>query len=61
MVKQTQLAAAAAKYPFWTLNDRQLCDFDLLVNGGFAPLKTFLDQTNYESVLDNMRTADGAL
>ena len=29
-----------------TLNDRQTCDFELLVNGGFAPLKGFLNKKN---------------
>ena len=26
----------------WQLTDRQICDLELLLNGGFSPLKGFL-------------------
>lgn len=44
-----------------TLTQRQLCDLEMLLNGGFAPLTTFMNQADYESVLENMRLADGHL
>ncbi|MFQ6614450.1 MAG: bifunctional sulfate adenylyltransferase/adenylylsulfate kinase, partial [Fidelibacterota bacterium] len=47
--------------PSWTLNDRQSCDLELLLNGGFSPLKGFLNQADYESVLDQMRLKNGTL
>lgn len=31
------------------------------MNGGFNPLKGFLSQTDYDSVVDDMRLADGTL
>ena len=37
------------------LDNRQLCDLELILNGGFNPLKGFLNQNDYDSVLDNMR------
>lgn len=40
---------------------RQLCDVEMILSGAFAPLTGFLKQEDYQSVLDNMRTADGAL
>ena len=43
------------------LTPRQICDLELLMNGGFTPLKGFLSQADYDSVLDNMRLADDAL
>lgn len=43
------------------LKPRQVCDAELLLNGGFAPLDGFLNQTDYQSVLDNMRLSDGTL
>ncbi|HEU5280859.1 MAG TPA: bifunctional sulfate adenylyltransferase/adenylylsulfate kinase [Gammaproteobacteria bacterium] len=43
-----------------TLSQRQCCDLELLMNGGFAPLTTFLNQADYESVLNHMRLANGA-
>ncbi|ATI40974.1 adenylyltransferase [Pacificitalea manganoxidans] len=45
----------------WDLTPRQICDLELLMNGGFNPLKGFLTEADYDSVVDNMRTADGAL
>jgi len=44
-----------------TLNSRQICDLELLINGGFNPLEGFLKKNDYESVLKNMRLADGSL
>ena len=45
----------------WDLTDRQLCDLELLMNGGFSPLEGFLGQADYESVLSDMRLANGIL
>ncbi|SLN13975.1 putative bifunctional SAT/APS kinase [Roseivivax jejudonensis] len=43
------------------LSPRQICDLELLMNGGFYPLKGFLGKDDYDSVVDNMRLADGSL
>ena len=32
---------AAANYASWDLTPRQICDLELLLNGGFSPLKGF--------------------
>lgn len=55
------LAAKArlAHLPSWDLTPRQLCDLELLLNGGFAPLEGFLNRDDYESVRDNLRLANG--
>ncbi len=45
----------------WSLTRRQLCDVELLLNGGFSPLNGFLTQRDYDSVLSSMRLADGTL
>ncbi len=43
------------------LTPRQICDLELLMNGGFNPLKGFLSEADYDGVVDNMRLADGTL
>jgi sulfate adenylyltransferase len=44
-----------------TLNDRQLCDFELLSTGTFSPLKGYMTRPDYESVLDRMRLQNNTL
>lgn len=56
-----QLKAESAAYPSVTLSQRQLCDLELLLNGGFSPLNGFMNRATYESVLGGMRLPDGAL
>jgi sulfate adenylyltransferase len=43
------------------LTPRQICDLELLMNGGFNPLKGFLSEDDYNGVVENMRLADGTL
>ena len=47
--------------PSWDLTERQVCDIELLMNGGFSPLTGFMNQADYNSVLADMRLADGTL
>jgi len=51
----------ALNLPDITLNDRQLCDFELLATGVFSPLDGFMTRSDYESVLDRMRLQSGIL
>ncbi|KAF8274460.1 hypothetical protein EI94DRAFT_1713488 [Lactarius quietus] len=43
------------------LSERQLCDLELIINGGFSPLEGFMIQKDYDSVVDTLRLADGTL
>jgi sulfate adenylyltransferase len=43
------------------LNDRQICDLELLATGVFSPLEGFMTRADYESVLDRMRLQNGLL
>jgi sulfate adenylyltransferase len=56
-----KLKLEAGELPSWDLTPRQICDLELLMNGGFNPLKGFLGQADYEGVVENMRLADGTL
>jgi sulfate adenylyltransferase len=56
-----KLKVEAADLPSLDLTPRQICDLELLMNGGFNPLKGFLSQADYDSVVDTMRLVDGAL
>lgn len=51
----------AHELPALTLSARQSCDLELLLNGGFAPLQTFMSKIDYESVLETMRLSTGEL
>jgi sulfate adenylyltransferase len=43
------------------LTERQICDFEMLANEGFAPLDGFLNKEDYENVLKEMRLKNGSL
>lgn len=43
------------------LKERDLLDLELLLNGGFSPLKGYLSQQDYESVLLHCRLKNGVL
>ena len=53
--------ARAREYPSWDLTPRQLCDLELLLNGGFSPLDGFLNRADYDRVVEVMRVSDGML
>lgn len=43
------------------LSERQSCDTQLILNGGFSPLEGFMNQKTYDHVVDNMRLPESNL
>jgi sulfate adenylyltransferase len=56
-----ELKAHSKEWPSWDLSGRQLCDLELLLSGGFSPLRGFMTRADYEGVCHNMRLANGTL
>lgn len=56
-----QLKDEAAKLKDIVLTERQLCDLELIINGGFSPLEGFMNEADYTSVVDTLRLSDGTL
>ena len=36
-----ELKNESLNYKSWVLNERQICDLEMILNGGFAPLNCF--------------------
>jgi sulfate adenylyltransferase len=45
----------------WDLTPRQICDLELLMNGGFSPLRGFMERKDYDGVVASMRLSGGEL
>ncbi|KAF9428719.1 Sulfate adenylyltransferase [Podila epigama] len=58
---RSQLLEEAATLKSIVLTERQLCDLELIISGGFSPLEGFLNEQDYKSVVDNLRLANGVL
>jgi sulfate adenylyltransferase len=48
-------------FPSWDLTARQLCDLELLLNGGFSPLRGFMNKADYEGVCGDMKLISGLI
>jgi len=59
--RAAELKAHSKDWPSWDLTARQLCDLELLMSGGFSPLRGFMNRADYEGVCHNMRLANGTL
>jgi len=59
--RSAELKAQSREWPSWDLTARQICDLELLLNGGFSPLRGFMTKADYEGVCKNMRLSSGVL
>ena len=46
-----KLKLEANNYPSWQLTNRQICDLELILNGGFDPLNEFLSKHDYDFLM----------
>ena len=56
-----ELKARSRDFPSWDLTSRQIRDLELLLSGGFSPLRGFMKRENYERVCHEMRLSDGLI
>lgn len=56
-----ELKKYAGRLPSIQLTQREMYDLELMSVGAFSPLKSFMGEENYQSVLDNMRLTNGYL
>jgi sulfate adenylyltransferase len=59
--RAAEMKATAKDFASLPLDERGLCDLELLAVGGFSPLHSFLSKADYERVVGEMRLADGTL
>jgi sulfate adenylyltransferase len=59
--RAAELKNESREWASWDLNPRQLCDLELLMNGGFSPLAGLMSRADYQSVCDGMRLRDNTL
>ncbi|MXW42855.1 MAG: bifunctional sulfate adenylyltransferase/adenylylsulfate kinase [Acidimicrobiia bacterium] len=59
--KAKELTTVSRDLPSLTLQPRHMCDLELLLNGGFSPLRGFMGQHDYDRVCSEMRLTDGTL
>jgi sulfate adenylyltransferase len=59
--RSRELKAHSREWPSWDLSARQLCDVELLLSGGFSPLRGFMNRADYEGVCCHMRLSSGVL
>ncbi len=55
------LLEKAAGLPSITLNSREASDLEMIAVGAMSPLQGFMNQADYEGVVEDMRLADGTL
>jgi sulfate adenylyltransferase len=59
--RAVELKAQSRDFPSWDLTPRHIRDLELLLNGGFSPLRGFMNMADYEGVCHNMRLTSGLL
>jgi sulfate adenylyltransferase len=59
--RAAELKAHSKEWSSWDLTPRQICDVELLLSGGFSPLRGFMNRADYEGVCCDMRLKSGVI
>ncbi|CAG8979087.1 hypothetical protein HYALB_00000216 [Hymenoscyphus albidus] len=59
--RHAELFAEAETLPAIVLSERQLCDLELILSGGFSPLEGFMNEKDFHGVVTENRLTDGNL
>ena len=59
--RAAELKEHSREWPSWDLTARQVCDLELLLSGGFSPLRGFMTRADYEGVCHDMRLKSGVI
>ena len=59
--RAAELKTHSREWPSWDLTARQVCDLELLLSGGFSPLRGFMTRADYEGVCHDMRLKSGVI
>jgi sulfate adenylyltransferase len=59
--RAAELKGHSKEWPSWDLTARQVCDVELLLSGGFSPLRGFMNRADFEGVCQDMRLSSGTL
>jgi len=60
-VEADELKRNAVSFPKISLDERTVCDFEMISTGAMSPLEGFMGKDDFESVLDTMRLANGTV
>jgi sulfate adenylyltransferase len=59
--RAAEIRESSRDWPSLDLGPRQLCDLELLINGGYSPLDRYIGASEHQSVCADMRLSDGVL
>lgn len=59
--QRDRLLEESKQLPNVQISARSVCDLELMATGAFSPLDRFMNQAEYEGVLEDMRLPDGTL
>ncbi len=60
-IRSAEIREQSRDWPSMDLDPRQLCDLELLLNGGYSPLEGYMGSSDHEQVCASSRLSNGVL